>query len=135
LGKLTWILIAIAIAWAGLIFYLLTANDPLGYGYRVFGFPDRVMSAGGHLGLFAVLAAVLAIHNLTRGSSKHSVAKSLGVAILLSAAYGGLLELYQNTLPLRDASLVDSFINTAGAMVGAISGELLVRVLDPRRYA
>jgi len=67
-----------------------------------------------HIPVYGLLALLWIFTLRTHGFNKY---KSVWAAILLSAAYSGLIELYQLWIPGRVPSFVDFFANVAGILL------------------
>ena len=130
LGVVRAVLGTAALGWAALTFYLLTSPDPPGAGVVVGAswLPQWVIPTVGHLGLFGVLAALLtALAFAARLRVRYLIASTVAV-VVLNAAYGAALELYQSTLPSRYASWTDGAVNFLGAVGGVAAVVLLMRL-------
>jgi VanZ family protein len=118
-----------ALCWASIIFWLSIDIDPPSPGAE----GSTVSSLApyvGHLAVYAVLAALLIVWRW----ATLAVATSLlpnAVVFVGVTAYGGVLELYQGTVPERTAAWGDVLLNGAGALAG-IAGLFVLRALLTR---
>jgi hypothetical protein len=126
-------LVAATIAWIGVTAYLLgSSNPPSPGGSGEAWLPRWVLLLVGHAFLFAVLSGLLcSIPVAMRLRPLGLVVSAIVVAI--AAGYGAGLELYQATVPERQASWTDGFVNTVGAITGAITVSVAVRLAMRRR--
>ncbi len=67
-----------------------------------------------HIPVYGLLALLWIFTLRAYGSSGH---RSILLAILLSAAYGGIMEFWQLWIPGRFASLMDFFLNVTGILL------------------
>jgi len=121
----------LSIAWALLIAFLcLTPGNALPqWEWADLLSVDKLV----HVLMFGVLSYLLARGFRDRASNTWSDAKVLLIAGLLSFAYGGLMELLQDTPGLgRHGDVVDLTANTIGAVAGAF---LVSRYWARRRAA
>ncbi len=85
-----------------------------------------------HFGMYWVLAllwyGLLSIRSSARGRRGHGYVLLLA-PIVLAIAYGGVMELYQATVPGRAPSWEDVGVNAGGAMAGVGGGYVLRRVV------
>lgn len=96
-----------AVLWAATIALASATPDPPGADVvPEIPYLDKVV----HLGLFAVLGALLRLAGLRPG-----------VAWLLAATWGLLDELHQSTVPGRDADPFDLLADAAGAYLGILA--------------
>ncbi|ATC95967.1 VanZ family protein [Pseudoalteromonas tunicata] len=86
---------------AVLVFTALFAKE-IKSGIILFPHIDKVA----HFGIFFILAALLS----------HAFKAPIWVYVLILAAYGGAVEIMQDTLPHRQASLGDFIADTLGAI-------------------
>lgn len=99
-----------ALAWVALICYFSTRE--LDYVPPSFWSADKLM----HAGAYSVLG-FLSARAFSRGRAGSSV---LAAATLSAFVLGGVLELYQATLPGRAAEVLDAAANGAGALAGSV---------------
>ena len=102
-----WLSLLLAIAWAWLIFVLM--SGPARIGARSFGW--SLPSNGGHAFVFAILSLLLAL-GLPRG------ARPRFWIFLLASAYGVFLEWMQSFEPSRTADFLDWLTDSLGAIFG-----------------
>ena len=129
----TAVLTLAAVAWATLTFFLLTSvnppTPPAPPGSGIWSLPSWVIPTAGHFALFGVLASILtAIAFEARPPTRYLIASTI-VVVVLNAAYGAALELYQSTVPNRDPSWMDGAVNTVGAACGAAAMAMVARRL------
>lgn len=102
---------ALAVAWAGLVFWLSSRPDlPLSVGL-VPG-ADKFL----HAGAYAVLGALL---TLATAGARFSGRRAVVIAAALASLYGVTDELHQSFVPGRDTSAGDWAADTLGAAAGA----------------
>ncbi len=130
---------ALALGWAVLTFYLLTASEPpgSGLGSGEGSLPQWVLPTLGHFGLFAGLSVLLFSPVLASsfpmfGPLTRRPFLAATVVVLVAAVYGGGLELYQATLPARYATWEDGMVNFAGAAAGVVFVLLATRLSRTR---
>ena len=130
LGVVTVVLALAAVAWAALTFFLLTsANPPTPSGSGTSWLPSWVIPTVGHFALFGVLASILtALAIEAKLPTRYLIASTVAV-VVLNAAYGAALELYQSTVPNREPSWMDGAVNTLGAACGAAAVAMVARRL------
>ncbi len=93
--------------------------------------PIRHLDKLAHLAEYAVLALLLA--RALRAERPGAAAWKLWLgAVLLVAALGGLDELYQRSVPRRDADLLDLLADVLGGMTGAAAYLAARRLLGRR---
>ena len=116
------VLAALALGWAVLTFYLLTAPEPPGSGLGSGdgSLPQWVLPTLGHFGLFAGLSVFLFSPVLATTPLARRPFLAATVVVLVAAVYGGGLELYQATLPARYATWEDGMVNFTGAAAGVV---------------
>jgi VanZ family protein len=129
------LLAALAVGWAILAFYLLTAPDPPGSGLGSGdgSLPQWALPTLGHFGLFAGLSVLLFSPVVASSSPVFEPLTrrpflAATVVVLVTAVYGGGLELYQAILPARYATWEDGMVNFAGAAAGAVFVLLVTRL-------
>ena len=110
---LRWALPLLTLAWATLVFWVMTSTtapetvggvspDPL----------DRLLEPAAHLGGYGVLAG-LAL--LSSWRTWPRLPMPLPASFVTVALYGAALELYQTTLPTRSGTWGDVALNAVGA--------------------
>ena len=67
-----------------------------------------------HIPVYGLLALLWIFTLRTHGFNEY---KNVWAAILLSSAYGGLMEFYQTWVPGRVPSTTDFFVNVAGILL------------------
>jgi hypothetical protein len=103
---------ALALAWAGLVFWLSSRPDPLPFSVSLFPGMDKLL----HGGAYAVLGALLM---LATAGARYSVRRAVVIAAALASLYGVTDELHQSFVPGRDTSAGDWIADTVGALGGA----------------
>ncbi len=122
----------LAIGWAVVTYYLLTTPHPPGSEADASWLPTWVFPTLGHFGLFAGLSVLLFVPVLTATLlTRHAYVTAL-IVVLVAAAYGGGLELYQAHLPERSASWTDGVVNFVGAVLGVLAVLLTTKMLGSR---
>ena len=71
-----------------------------------------------HIPVYGLLGLLWIFTLRTRGFPEN---RSVWLAILLSSAYGGLMEIYQIWVPGRFPSAMDFFVNVAGILLFTLS--------------
>lgn len=117
---------ALAVAWAGLIFWESSQANPFPFLPPEILAQDKLL----HLGAYAVLAA-LAVGTLAR-TRLATLGRATAVAVLLAAGYGATDEWHQSYVPGRDADPWDWAADAVGAIAGASAMALILRRRDPR---
>ena len=121
-----WLLLAAVVAWAAAVFWGSVIMRPATVPGPVDGVLGMVGPLGAHFAMYMVLSGLLLALFSGLGWFPQSKAAPLLVAVVLAAAYGGLMEVLQGMVPERHMSLLDAVVNTAGALVGAAGGAVVV---------
>jgi len=98
-----------------LLFVLSSIPDTGDRGY-IIGLVTPTIQNLLHIPVYGLLALLWIFTLRAYGSSEH---QSILLAILLSAAYGGIMEFWQFWIPGRFASLMDFFLNVTGILLFA----------------
>ena len=100
--------------------WLLGSSDPPSPSP---GSPTWWIPVLGHIFLFAVLGflIMLTLATLERTSGWIS---SLAKVVVIGFLWGSATELYQGTIPSRDASLEDLLLDTLGAFLGGAGSQV-----------
>ncbi len=119
LGR-TGVFAALALAWAGAIFWASSRPNPFPF------LPSGLLSADKllHAGAYAVLAA------LVLGAVASGRRRALGAILLaagLATAYGATDEWHQARVPSRQADPNDLAADAAGALAGATVAAVILR--------
>ena len=109
---------ALAVAWAGAIFWVSSQPSPFPFLPGELFSHDKLL----HAGAYALLAGLAAGALARLGPVRAAVA-----AALLAAAYGGTDEWHQSFVPGRDSDAADLAADAAGALAGAGAGLLFLR--------
>jgi len=117
---------ALAVAWAGLLFWESSQANPFPFLPRDILSQDKLL----HAVAYAVLAA-LSVGALARARAG-AFARAAAIAALLAAAYGATDEWHQSFVPGRDADPWDWAADVAGAIAGAAGMALILRRRDLR---
>lgn len=117
---------ALALAWAGLIFWQSSQASPFPFLPEAILSRDKLLHAGAYAVLAGLVAAALGRRRLG------ALARTATVAVLLSAAYGATDEWHQWYVPGRDADPWDWAADVTGAIAGAAAVALILRRRDPR---
>jgi len=105
-------LIVILIGYMAGIFLLSSIPDTGDTGHVMASVSPTIQNVL-HIPVYGFLALLWIFTLRTRGFPEN---KSVWAAILLSSAYGGLMELYQTWVPGRFPSVMDFFVNVAGIL-------------------
>ena len=97
------------------LFVLSSIPDTGDGGYMLVSVTPTVQNLL-HIPVYGMLALLWIFTLRAYGSSEH---RSILLAILLSAAYGGIMEFWQLWIPGRFASLMDFFLNVTGILLFA----------------
>jgi VanZ family protein len=111
---------ALALAWAGAIFWASSRPNPFPFLPRGLLTHDKLV----HLAAYAVLAG-LAVGALAR--TRLGAARGVVAAAVLAAGYGATDEWHQGHVPGRDADPVDLAAAAAGAIGGAAAAAVILR--------
>lgn len=112
--------LALALAWAALVFYLSSRPDPLPFPVSAFPGEDKVL----HALAYAVLGALLA---LAAAGPRFPGRRAVLLGAALASLYGVTDELHQSFVPGRDTSAGDWVADTLGAAAGAALAITAVR--------
>lgn len=117
---------ALAVAWAGLLFWESSQARPFPF------LPDAIFSHDKllHLGAYAVLAGL--VTGALASSRLGAAGRAAAVAVLLASAYGATDEWHQSHVPGRDADPWDWAADTLGALAGGAAGTVILRRRDQR---
>jgi VanZ family protein len=134
--------VALAVFWAGVIFYLSTKGFSIVWSLRLLGGTlrsfglvlspdtlfhlDRIVRKLTHVTEYALLAAML-YHTLHPSAKRGWHARSGLLSILGSALYAASDELHQLYVPGRNGSVRDWFIDMAGVLLGISAAYLWAR--------
>ena len=115
---------ALAVAWAGLLFWESSQASPFPF------LPESILSQDKllHLGAYAVLGALVA----GALAGRLGGARAIGLAALIAAAYGATDEWHQRWVPGREADPADWAADAVGAIAGASGAALALRRLGAR---
>jgi len=94
--------------------FVLSSIPDNGDGGYIIGFVTPRIQNFLHIPVYGLLALLWIFTLRAYGSSEH---RSILLAILLSAAYGGIIEFWQLWIPGRFASLMDFFLNVTGVLL------------------
>jgi len=94
--------------------FALSSIPDNGDGGFILGFVTPTIQNLLHIPVYGLLALLWIFTLRAYGSSER---RSILLAILLSAAYGGILEFWQFWIPGRFASLMDFFLNVTGILL------------------
>jgi len=94
--------------------FVLSSIPDNGYGGYIIGLVTPTIQNFLHIPVYGLLAVLWIFTLRAYGSSKH---RSILLAILLSAGYGGIMEFWQLWIPGRFASLMDFFLNGTGILL------------------
>jgi len=106
-------LILILIGYMAAIFILSSIPDTGDIG-QITAFVSPTIQNMLHFPIYGFLALLWIFTLRTRGFPEN---RSVWLAILLSSAYGGLLEIYQIWVPGRFPSFLDFFVNVSGVLL------------------
>ena len=114
-AALRWALPVLTLAWAVFLFWVSTstrgAETAIGASPDSF---DWLVPPAAHLGGYGVLAGLLVL-SLWAWAAHSRLWAPLAVSFVVSALYGGALELYQSTLANRSGTWGDAALNATGA--------------------
>jgi VanZ family protein len=110
--------ISATLSWMAVTLYFLGSSDPPSPEAPPWWFPGL-----GHLYLFAVLGflTMLTLSTLERSSGWIS---SLAMVVVFGFLWGSTTELYQGTIPSRNASWEDLLLDAAGAFLGGAGSKV-----------
>ncbi len=120
-----WLFGALALAWAGLLFWESSPANPFPFLPRAILEEDKLL----HIGAYAVLAAFVLGAVARRFAS---LGRAAAVAILVAAVYGATDEFHQSFVPGRDADPWDWAADVVGSIAGTAAMALILRRRDPR---
>jgi VanZ family protein len=126
-GSLRWRLAAAI--WAAAIFASGVAPTQSAVT-AVSGGHDAAFTTVGHFAAYAVLGFLLGVAL----SGWKPDARGALIALALSAALGGAIEVIQGPLSYRDAQVVDLLVDVAGAAVGLAALSVAARGLRSRSH-
>ena len=112
---------ALALGWAGLIFWQSSLANPFPFLPKEIFSQDKLL----HLAAYAVLAGLVAGALATPGAG--ALGRAAALAALLASAYGVTDEWHQGHVPGRDADPWDWAADTAGAIAGAAGVAVVLR--------
>ncbi len=115
----TGVLAALALAWAGFLFWISSQPNPFPFVPHSFWEHDKAL----HACAYAVLGA-LVLGALARA---RIVGRAIALAALITTAYGATDEWHQSYVPNRDADPGDLAADAAGAIAGAAVAALILR--------
>ncbi len=110
---------ALAVAWAGVLFWVSSQPNPLPFVPRGFLTHDKML----HAAAYAVLGA-LVFGALVRARIAW---RAIALAALVSTAYGATDEWHQSYVPNRDADPGDLAADSVGAIAGAAAAAVILR--------
>ncbi len=110
---------ALAVAWAGLLFWESSQPNPFPFVPRSILSHDKLLHAGAYFVLGALLLAAIA---RTRWA-----ARAIVLAALVATAYGATDEWHQSYVPNRDADPFDLAADGVGAVAGAAAAGVILR--------
>ena len=113
----TWALLAVA--WALLIWWLLTVESVSVPGLATRWLPEIVLPRGADKAAHAALFLVQAFLCARAAEPRLGLRGALLVAVAFCLAFGVATELRQRALPTRDADAADLAADTAGALAAA----------------
>jgi VanZ family protein len=114
------LLAALALSWAGALFWLSSQPNPLPFVPRGFFTNDKLL----HAGAYALLAA------LVRGAlagTRLAPAAALLLAVVAGTAYGATDEWHQMHVPNRSPEASDLAADAVGAALGAACAAFVLR--------
>ncbi len=106
-------MVVILIGYMAVIFMLSSIPDTGDTG-QVTAFVSPTIQNIFHLPAYGLLGLLWIFTLRTRGFPEN---RSVWLAILLSSAYGGLMEIYQIWVPGRFPSILDFFVNVSGVLL------------------
>ena len=115
---------ALALAWAGLLFWESSRANPFPFVPESILSHDKLL----HLVAYAVLGALVA----GAVAARLGPARAVAAAALIAAAYGVTDEWHQRYVPGRDADPLDWAADAVGALAGAYASVLALRRLGAR---
>ncbi len=120
----TGVLVALALAWAALIFWASSQPNPFPFVPKSFWEHDKIV----HACAYAVLGA-LVLGALARARIAW---RAIALAALVTTAYGASDEWHQSYVPNRDADPRDLAADAAGSIAGAAVAALILRARRSR---
>jgi VanZ family protein len=129
IGKKTYILLTLSIAWAILIFVFCTMPSNNLPSLKI-PYIDKVA----HFGFFFVQSVLLSL--LFNFQTRKSYFQIILLSTLLAFAYGGLIEILQNEVFNRTGDLYDLIADILGGFTGAMTYPTILRLFNLifRRY-
>lgn len=112
--------LALALAWAGVIYYASSQPNPFPFVPRELFTHDKLLHAGAYAALGGLLLAALEGVRL-RG------ALAVAAAVALASAWGASDEWHQSFVPGRDMDPFDWAADTAGGALGAAAAAAFLR--------
>jgi VanZ family protein len=110
---------ALALAWAGFLFWVSAQPNPFPFVPRSFFTHDKLA----HAGAYAVLGALV----LGASARARTAWRGIALAAFVSTAYGATDEWHQSHVPNREADPGDLAADAAGAIAGAAAAAVILR--------
>ena len=110
---------ALALAWAGVLFWESSQPSPFPFVPRSILLHDKLLHAGAY--------AVLGWLTLAAMASARVAVRAVVLAALVSTAYGATDEWHQSHVPNRDADPWDLTADAVGAIAGAAAAAVILR--------
>ncbi len=118
-GARTAALGALALAWAGFIFWVSAQPNPFPFVPRSFLAHDKALHAGAYAVLGALVLGALARPRIAW--------RAIALAAFFTTAYGATDEWHQSYVPNREADPGDLAADAAGAVAGAAAAAVILR--------
>jgi len=96
------------------VIFMLSSIPDTGDTDQLMGFVPSAIQNILHLPAYGLLGFLWIFTLRTRGCSEN---RSIWLAILLSSAYGGFMEICQIWVPGRFPSIIDFFVNASGVLL------------------